>query len=76
MLIINYYTTGPLKAWKITKTHNDTDQKINTVKKRIKSTDLVHAFATKLRFIIYGKNISQSLHHRHTYSLHAPYHKH
>ncbi len=60
MLIINYYTTGPLKAWKITKTHNE-PKKIYTVKKRIKSTDLVHVFATKLRFIIYGKNIAYSL---------------
>ncbi len=45
---------------KITKTHNDTDQtnkygNNKTVSKRIKSTDIVHVFATKLRFIVYGK---------------------
>ncbi len=60
---------------KITKTHNDTGQ-TNTVNKRITSTDLVHDFATKLHFIMYGQHslisLSRSLPHRHTYSLHTP----
>ncbi len=47
---------------KIIKTHNETlAKKINTVNKRIKSTDLVHVFATKLRFIMYGKHMAYSL---------------
>ncbi len=36
-------------------------KQINTVNKRIKSTDIVHVFATKLRFIMYGKHIAYSL---------------
>jgi len=36
-------------------------KQINTVNKIIKSTDLVHVFATKLRFIIYRMQIAYSL---------------
>ncbi len=36
-------------------------KQINTVNKRIKSTDLVLVFATKLCFIVYGKHIAYSL---------------
>ncbi len=46
---------------KITKSNNDTGQKINTVNKRIKSTHLVHVFATELHFIMYGKHTAYSL---------------
>ncbi len=46
---------------KITKAHNDSSQTENTVYKRIKSTDLVHVFATQLHFIMYGKHIAYSL---------------
>ncbi len=45
--------------WIITETPNDTGQTNKYSKKRIKSTDLV--FATKLRFIMYGKHLVYSL---------------
>ncbi len=36
-------------------------KQINTINKMIKSTDLFHVFATKVRFIMYGKHIAYSL---------------
>ncbi len=43
------------------KTLNDTGQTNKHSKQKDKSTDLVHVFATKLRFIMYGKHIAYSL---------------
>ncbi len=46
---------------KITKTHHDTGQTNQYSKQSIKSSNLVHVFCHKLRFITYGKHIAYSL---------------
>ncbi len=63
---------------KITKPTITLAQTNHTVNKRIKSTDLVHVFATKLSFVMYGKHIalvslshSRSLPHRHILFAHT-----
>ncbi len=49
------------KVFQQKKKHNDTGQTNKHSKQKDKSTDLVHVFATKLRFIMYGKHIAYSL---------------
>ncbi len=49
------------KTEKLSKPTTTLAKQINTVNKRIKSTALVHIFATKWSFIVYGKHIAYSL---------------
>ncbi len=53
------YFKGPysLKTAKEPKHTTTLAKQINIVNKRIKTTDHIHVFATKLRFIMYGKHI-------------------